>query len=99
MAANTFVEIDLPEATDLADLTGIQVDLASTRNFARMLKKVFESEKPDLDLVEPLSTAILVRYIGVHRRLTLVLVSLGVSAVQFFFNAFRFHASHARPNP
>lgn len=62
MATNTFVEIDLPEATDLADLTGIQVDLETARNFARMLKKVFESEKPDWSLVDPLSTAILVRY-------------------------------------
>ena len=62
MAANTFVEIDLPEAIDLADLTGIQVDLATARDFAKMLDKVFESEKPDLSLVDPLSTAILIRY-------------------------------------
>lgn len=62
MATNTFVEIDLPEAADLADLTGIEVDLETARNFAQMLKSVFESEKPDWTLVDPLSTAILTRY-------------------------------------
>lgn len=62
MATNTFVEIDLPEARDLADLTGIQMDLMAARDFALMLKKVFESERPKWDLVDPLSTAILVRY-------------------------------------
>jgi hypothetical protein len=62
MATNSFVEIDLPEATDLADLTGIKVDLETARDFARMLKKEFESEKPNWTLVDPLSTAILVRY-------------------------------------
>jgi hypothetical protein len=62
MATNTFVEIDLPEATDLADLTGIEVDLETARNFAQALKKVLESEKPDWSLVDPLSIAILIRY-------------------------------------
>ena len=62
MATNTFVEIDLPEAADLADLTGIHFDLESARSLAQMLKKEFESEKPNWSLVDPLSTAILVRY-------------------------------------
>ena len=62
MATNAFVEIDLPEAADLADLTGIQVDLQTARRFAEILKKIFESERPNWDLVDPLSTAILVRY-------------------------------------
>ena len=62
MAANTFVEIQLPKAADLADLTGIQVDLQSARDFAKLLKNLLESERPDWQLVEPLSTAILVRY-------------------------------------
>ena len=62
MATNTFVQIDLPEATDLADLTGIQIDLATARDFAKMVNEIFESEKPDLSLVDPLSTAVLVRY-------------------------------------
>lgn len=62
MATNTFVEIQLAEATDLADLTGIQVDLQAARDFAKVLKKIFESERPDWQLVDPLSTAVLVRY-------------------------------------
>lgn len=62
MATNTFVEIDLPEAADLADLAGIHFDLESARSLALLLKKQFESEKPDWALVDPLSTAILVRY-------------------------------------
>jgi hypothetical protein len=62
MATNTFVEIDLPSAADLADLTGIQVDLQTARRFAEMLKKIFDAERPTCDHVDPLSTAILVRY-------------------------------------
>lgn len=62
MATNTFVEIDLPEAADLADLTGIQVDLENARRLAQILKKLLEQERPDWDLVDPLSSAILVRY-------------------------------------
>ena len=38
MATNTFVEIDLPEAADLADLTGIHFDLESaTTNGSKKL--------------------------------------------------------------
>lgn len=62
MATNTFVEIDLPDAAELADLTGIEADLQSARYLARMLKSIVESEKPNWELVDPLSTAILVRY-------------------------------------
>lgn len=62
MATNTFVEIDLMEAANLADLTGIQVDLQAARRFAEILRKILESARPDWDLVDPLSTAILVRY-------------------------------------
>lgn len=62
MATNTFVEIDLPEATDLADLTGIRFDLGSARSLSLMLMKEFESEKPNWPIVDPLSIAILVRY-------------------------------------
>lgn len=62
MATNTFIEIDLPEAADLADLTGIHYDLESARSFAQTLKRMFESGTPNWELVDPLSTAILVRY-------------------------------------
>jgi len=62
MATNTFVEIDLTEAADLADLSGIQVDLQTALRFSEILKRILESERTDWDLVDPLSTAILVRY-------------------------------------
>ena len=80
MGTNTFVEIDLPEAADLADLTGIQVDLATARDFAQMLKKIFESKKPDWNLVDPLSTAVLVRYSRLF--VTGVRARLGEEALQ-----------------
>ena len=60
MATNTFVEIGLPEAADLADLTGIRYDLDSARSLPRLLTEMLEGA--NYDLVDPLSTAILVRY-------------------------------------
>lgn len=62
MTTNTFVEINLPEAGHLADLTGIYIDLASAWSLAQFLRELFDSKKPDLTLVDPLSIAILVRY-------------------------------------
>ena len=62
MATNAFVDVDLPEAAHLADLTGIRYDLISARSFAQWLKTVYEAERPDWELVDAFSTAILVRY-------------------------------------
>ena len=62
MATNTFVEIHFPEAAELADLTGILYDLESARSMAQLLVKVLDDEKLRRDFVDPLSTAILVRY-------------------------------------
>ena len=74
MATNTFVEIDIPEALDLADLTGIVNDFEGTIHFANQLKEMLLREPPDYSLVEPMTTAILVRYsrpftTGVRRRI------------------------------
>ena len=74
MATNTFVEIDIPEALDLADLTGIANDFECTKHFATQLKEMLLREPPDYSLVEPMTTAILVRYsrpftTGVRRRI------------------------------
>ncbi len=62
MAVHTFVEIEMPEAEDFADLTGIRYDLESARSFAKRLQSEIEREKPDYELVDALTTAILVRY-------------------------------------
>ena len=74
MANNDFIELDLPEAADLADLTGVRYDLDSARNLARRLKKLLGSRQYDSELVDALTTAILVRYsrsfvTGVRKRL------------------------------
>ena len=62
MATNTFVEIDIPGAAVLADLTGISHDFESVRIYATQLKEMLDRETPDYSLVEPMTTAILVRY-------------------------------------
>jgi hypothetical protein len=74
MASNTFVEINLAEAADLADLAGAQFDLNSARLLSHALKDNFEAPDPNYSLVDPYSTAILVRYsrpfvTGVRKRL------------------------------
>ena len=55
MTTNKFVEIDLPEAADLAELTGICLDLESARRFAERLKDILSGEEPDHTLVEPMT--------------------------------------------
>ena len=57
MGTNKFVEIDLPDETDLADLTGICLDLESVRRFAEQLKDMLSGEEPDSTLVEPMTVA------------------------------------------
>ena len=49
MATNTFVEINIPEATELADLTGIVHDFESAKQFATQLKEMFERQPPNYD--------------------------------------------------
>ena len=75
MAVHTFVEFEMPEAEDLADLTGIRYDLESARSLAKKFQSVMEEEKPDYEFVDALTTAILIRYSrpfseGVRKRLT-----------------------------
>lgn len=48
MATNTFVEIDIPEAAELADYTGIWYDLISAREFARTLLNASGKETTEL---------------------------------------------------
>ena len=62
MVTHTFVDIDIDEAKSLADFTGIEYDLRSAVQFSKLLIKCFESSDCDLDLIDAISTSILVRY-------------------------------------
>ena len=62
MATYRFVDLHIPEAKLLADLTGIRADLTNARDYVLAIKKLMESEKPDWRLVEPLSIAVAVAY-------------------------------------
>lgn len=62
MALHTFVEFEMSEAEELADLTGIRYDLDSARSLAKRLQAVMKEEKLDYELIDALTTAILVRY-------------------------------------
>ncbi len=62
MGTNVFVEIDTPEASLLADYTGIQYDLSSAQEFARMLLAERTKERPNWSLAPPLTIAVMVQY-------------------------------------
>ncbi|GAX60960.1 hypothetical protein SCALIN_C16_0034 [Candidatus Scalindua japonica] len=62
MVTHTFVDIDIDEARCLADFTGIECDIRSAIKFSKLLIKCFESSGCDIDLIDAISTSILVRY-------------------------------------
>ena len=62
VATHTWTDLRIPEAARLADLSGISWDLRSARQFAEMLTTEFATEKPNWQIVEPLSIAIAVMY-------------------------------------
>lgn len=62
MANHTWVDLHIPEAARLADLSGILWDLRQAQGFARLLESEFGSAKPNWQLVEPLSIAAAVMY-------------------------------------
>jgi len=63
MATYSFVNIDLPEAARLADLTGIRNDLRTAREFAVLLKDNYRAKTDDkLRATEALQIAALIRY-------------------------------------
>ena len=62
MATHTWVDLDIPEASRLADLSGILWDLRQAREFAKLLEGELSAAKPNWPLVEPLSIAATVMY-------------------------------------
>lgn len=50
------------EARDFTDFTGIEYDLQSATQFSKLLIKHFESSDCYVDLIDAISTSILVRY-------------------------------------
>ncbi len=62
MATNTFVEIDIPEAAEFADLSGVLLDFEGARRYAVQLKNMLAEESPEYSFWEPMTTAILVLY-------------------------------------
>lgn len=62
MATHTWVDLHIPEAARLADLSGILWDLRQAREFAKLLASEFGAAKPNWQIVEPLSIAAAVMY-------------------------------------
>jgi hypothetical protein len=62
VATHTWVDLHIPEASRLADLSGILWDLRQAQEFAKLLASEFGAAKPNWQLVEPLSIAATVMY-------------------------------------
>ena len=104
MATYRFVDLHIPGAKLLADLTGIRADLINARDYALALKKLMVTEKPDWSLVEPLSIAVAVAYsraftTGVRTKLhdtDLAALTLGQREAHDHFRAYRDkHVAHS----
>ncbi len=64
MVTHSFVEINIDEARNLADLTGVEYDLRSAIQLSKLLIKCFESSDCDVNLIDAISTSILVVIVG-----------------------------------
>jgi len=62
MAVWRFVNLDIPEAQFLADLTGVEEDLKATAEICDLLLGEFAKGPSNLSLLEALTSAALVRY-------------------------------------
>jgi len=81
MVTHTFAELLLPEAERLCDLTGIQLDLESAKDFAARLIQHVESKNHDGLVLDALTVAAIVRHnrpfvTCVRRRLRAEVLSL-----------------------
>src|SRR5262245_55779885 len=62
MATHTFVEFRLAEADLFASIIGVRNDLTSTQRLCDHLERQFENGYPPMEIIDALSTAILIRY-------------------------------------
>ncbi len=62
MATYAFVDVDIEEASLLADINGVIIDLESVQMLSQYLANCFTSGKFEMEIVDAFSTAILVRY-------------------------------------
>lgn len=66
MATHTFVEFELPEAATFAAMSGVRADPASAMGFCDYLEQAYAAGRPPMEVVDALSTAIVVRYFRGH---------------------------------
>lgn len=102
MATNTFVPLELPEAAELADLTGISFDLTTARKYATQIKNAYSNQ--DFDSIDSLTIATLIMYLrpfseGIRLRLgkeTLSLLSPSQRAYHdYLYEIRRRHIAHS----
>ena len=62
MVNHTYAEIDFDETKLLGDIAGVRLDLENAKRFAERLEEHFAGSRGDGELVDILTTAILVRY-------------------------------------
>ena len=62
MATYKYVDVDIDDAKYLADLNGAEVDLSSAIQLCNYLNIHFETGNLETEIIDALSTAILVRY-------------------------------------
>ena len=82
VGTNNYKAVDVPEAADLADLTGIRDDLTSVVDFCIKLREICQTRRgADFILMDAIWTAITIRYgrcfaSGVRKKLDALVVDL-----------------------
>jgi hypothetical protein len=105
MATYTWVDLDIPEASMLANLYGISMDIDTAQRFAKQMLAELSTEKPNCSLIEPFSIAIVVTYThpfqdGVRHRLNgidLAILTPDLRKAHDYLYAYRNkHVAHSR---